>query len=105
MPLIKVKAPVPLLGGRRVEGMMPGSPLEPGAPPPWIIPHCAKCRLPVERFTVDWISSPHYLPVQFQCHGQTGGHYVPRDEALYKSQHGGITWVFTETKVGKHGKR
>ena len=86
--LIKVAAPRP-----EREGMDPDSPLAPGQPPPWLAPHCRSCGLPCERFTIDYVSSPFYLPIQFTCCGRTGGYNVPRDEVLYKSKHGGAVWV------------
>ena len=99
--LIKLAAPPPKLNGVHAEGMMPDSPLAPGHPPPWVIPHCRKCNLPVETFTIDWIASPHWLPIQFSCHGQTSGMKVPREQALHMSKHGGALWVFEETKVSR----
>lgn len=100
--LINVAAPRPkiILPDGTVaaaEGMVAGSSsVEPGAPPPWIIPQCAQCRVPVERFTVDYIASPHYLPIQFSCHGRTSGMKVPLNHVLKASSEGGQLWVFTE---------
>ncbi len=102
--LILTKAPPPKRLGVRAEGMMPDSPLAPGQPPPWIMPHCRKCGIVVETFTIDWVASPFYLPIQFTCHGKTGGMKVPASEVLWKSKNGGIIWVFDETKVS-HAKR
>ena len=88
--LIKVAAPRP-----ETEGMVANAehPLAPGQPPPWIAPHCWKCRLPVERFTIDWIASPFYLPVQYECCGKTGGLRISAEEVLFKNKHGGVIWV------------
>jgi hypothetical protein len=96
--LIKVAAPPPMLDGYRCEAMVPESPLAPGHPPPWIIPHCRSCGVMVERFTINWVSSPHYLPVEYQCHGKTGALRIPREEVLWKSMNGGIVWVFNNGK-------
>jgi hypothetical protein len=92
--LIKVAAPPPMLDGYRCEAMVPGSTLGPGVPPPWIIPHCRSCGVMVERFTCEWVSSPWYMPLSFQCHGKTGFINIPAAEVLHKSKHGGIIWVF-----------
>lgn len=100
--LITLTAPLPkLANGMHGEGMVYGSAaVEPGRPPPWIIPHCFECRVPVERFTVDWIASPFYLPIQFSCHGRTGGLKVPYNEVLKASKgEGGQLWVFTEKMI------
>ena len=102
--LVKVAAPVPLLDGRKTEGMMADAGVDPGRPPPWIVPHCRVCNVPVERFTVDWIASPFYLPIQVQCHGKTTGLRIPSEEAIYKSKHGGVIWAFTETRIS-NGRR
>lgn len=96
MPLVLIGAPRP-----KEEGMHPDNPLEPGFAPPLLSPHCHKCQLPVERFTVDYVSSPYYAGIQFECHGSTGGMKVPHEEVLYKSRNGGAIWVFTETKVSR----
>ena len=100
MTLIVTKPKRPLWRGRHAEGMTNTLDIREGAPPPWIAPHCSKCRLPVERFTVDWIASPHYVAIQYQCHGRTGGTRVSREEVLYKAAHGGAVWVFKESPHG-----
>lgn len=104
--LIKLGAPVPTLDGQRTEGMVANATdLRPGAPPPWVVPHCWNCRVPVERFTVDWIASPFYLPIQVQCHGKTTGLRIPAEEVLFRSRRaGGVIWAFTETRT-RNGRR
>jgi|GEM_PF-4313432 len=90
------------LGAKRpqVEAMNPDAKeIIPGERPPLISPHCWQCQLPVERFTLDFISTPFYLSVQFQCHGRTGGTKIPAEEAVYKSRNGGVIWVFTESSA------
>jgi hypothetical protein len=64
--------------------------ITPGAPPPLVTPHCRKCRIPVEVFEIDPISSIFYLGIEAQCHGKTGGLKVPAEQALK----GGIVWMF-----------
>lgn len=98
--LIQVKAPVPMnITGERSEGMVIGASVEPGRPPPWIIPHCHKCQVPVEMFTVDWIASPFYLPLQFTCHGKTSGMRIPYSDVMRMQHTHEPIWVFTETKL------
>lgn len=98
--LINHKAPKPV-----ASGMDPESELQPGEPPPWVIPHCRSCGLPVEQFTVDWVSTPDKLPIQWICCGRSGGYYIPRDEVLYKSKNGGIVWVNDVTPRSKPNGR
>lgn len=88
--LVKVAAPRP-----DHEGMVADSahPLAPGHAPPLVAPYCFKCKLPVESFTVDWVSSPYYLPIQWRCCGRTGGTRIPHDEVLLKRRTGGHVWV------------
>lgn len=47
--------------------------LIPGQPPPGLIPFCASCDQPVERFTIYDITNPFWLSVEAQCHGRTEG--------------------------------
>jgi len=107
MSLILVKAPVPVDDlGFRSEGMdINSTDVTPGRPPPFLIPYCKSCDAMVERFTIDYIASPFHVPIQYQCHGQTGGMKVSYTEVLRASREGGLLWVFTETKVSKHGNR
>jgi len=106
MSLVLVKAPKPVDElGFRAEGMVVGkTDVTPGEPPPFLIPYCRSCDAMVERFTIDYIASPFYVPIQFQCHGATGGLKVSYIDVLRASREGGLLWVFNETKV-KHGNR
>ena len=106
MSLIVVKAPKPLWKGRHAAGMnVSVNDLTPGTPPPWIQPLCRVCGIMVERFTVDWISSPHHLAVQVQCHGKTSGFRLTREEVLHKAKAGGEgIWVFGAEKVTTSGR-
>jgi hypothetical protein len=47
--------------------------LVPGQPPPWLIPFCASCDQPVEKFTVHDISNVFFVTIEAQCHGRTEG--------------------------------
>ena len=80
-----------------IEAMNPNAiELTPGQPPPFLVPHCRQCGVPVERFTIGWLSSPWYLPVDFQCHGRTGGLKIPHLDVIRASREGGLLWVFQE---------
>lgn len=76
------------------QGMVAGAPVGPGRPPPWLIPHCLRCRQPVEEFTLDPVASWYRVSVQWTCCGRTGGTHLSVDEVLYKQKHGGdLIWV------------
>lgn len=47
--------------------------LLPGQPPPWLIPFCASCDMPVEGFTVHPIKAENVVEVEARCHGKTTG--------------------------------
>lgn len=102
--LVAVKAPKPLDEfGHRAEGMIIDKvDVTPGQPPPFLIPHCWSCREMVESFTIDWIASPFFLPIQFHCHGKTGGMKVSYIDVIRASHEGGgLLWVFKESTNGK----
>ena len=104
MSLILIKPPTPVDElGMRAEGMdATRVDVTPGRPPPWLIPHCHQCGVMVERFTVDWIASPFYVPIQFQCHGKTGGTKVSYQDVMrINTNPTELLWVFTETN-GNH---
>ncbi len=44
-----------------------------GQPPPFVIPFCASCDMPVELFTVYLSPEPGYFEAEAQCHGKTSG--------------------------------
>lgn len=75
---------------QKAAGMVAGGLVEPGSAPPLVSPHCRKCRLPVESFEIDPISSIFYLGIEAICHGKTSGVKVPAEEAVK----GGVVWVF-----------
>lgn len=91
--LIKVAAP-----DQPFQGMIadPGHVVRPGGAPPLVHPHCRKCGVPVERFTIDPIADPHRIAIQAVCHGKTTGTYIPLAEALHKRAWGGVLWLFEE---------
>jgi len=83
--LILLKAPANRTGmDARVSDIVPGS------APPLVSPHCRKCRLPVETFEIDPVSSIFYLGIEAICHGKTSGTKVPAEQAL----RAGIVWMF-----------
>lgn len=86
MSLILLKAPP-----RASTGMDASvTAIEPGSAPPLVSPHCRRCRLPVETFEIDPVSSIFYLGIEAICHGKTSGIKLPAEQAIK----GGIVWVF-----------
>lgn len=54
---------------------------------PWdpdlmFLPMCCSCKVPVEKFTLDPLSSRWVLKVHAQCHGKTEYKEVPVSEAI-----------------------
>lgn len=45
--------------------------LKPGDDPPTITPYCAICQLPVERYTLDVVTSPYHIGVHAHCCDRT----------------------------------
>lgn len=89
-PLIKIAAPP-----QPIQGMSADAIVRPGGQPPLVHPHCRKCGVPVERFTIDPISSWYYLGVDAQCHGKTQGIRIPVEQALRGRTTGEVIWMFT----------
>lgn len=52
----------------------------PGGPPPWLIPFCVSCELPVERFTIYPPTIPGVVCFECECHGKTEGGMVTEGE-------------------------
>lgn len=50
----------------------------PGTPPPWFIPFCASCDMPVAKFTAYPIETEDCVSVEAECHGKTTGTRVTR---------------------------
>lgn len=44
-----------------------------GKPPPFVIPFCASCDMPVEAFTPYLIAEEGYFVAEAECHGATSG--------------------------------
>jgi hypothetical protein len=90
-PLIKIAAPKTGLA----EGMDPAIEfMRPGGTPPLIVPHCRKCGIPVERFTIDPISSPFYMMLDARCHGAQQGIKISSDEVFGRKKTGQPLWMF-----------
>lgn len=86
MTLILNKAPP-----QPIQGMEPDSLIvRPGGRPPLVTPHCRRCNVPVETFTIDPISSWYYLGIDATCHGKTIGIKVPAEQAIKD----GMVWMF-----------
>ena len=47
--------------------------LRPGAPPPWLIPFCASCKVGVESFSAQPADLDGAVRVDVRCHGKTSG--------------------------------
>lgn len=58
-----------------------------GQPPPWLIPFCASCDQPVEKFTVLDVKDPYFVDIDAQCHGKTEG-FRARIEVLMAHEAG-----------------
>jgi len=61
--------------------------IRPGSSPPLVFPTCARCRLPVERFTIDPMDDPYRVGIHAECCGQAGGKYFTVDELFWKRRH------------------
>ncbi len=85
MALIQIAAPK-----NAPTGMADTLIVRPGGNPPLVSPHCRVCRLPVESFEIDPVSSWYYLGIEAVCHGKTQGIRVPTEQAL----RGGMVEMF-----------
>lgn len=94
-PLIKIAAPAydEPQGMEHEESHI----VRPGSSPPLVFPMCGRCRLPVEKFTIDPMSDPYRLSVDVECCGRHGGAYFTVAELLYKRKHSQPIVFFTET--------
>ena len=62
--------------------------IQPGEPPPFVIPWCASCKTTVDKFTIDPISSPFRMGIQAICHGATEGIWVSVDDLFARKKLG-----------------
>lgn len=62
--------------------------IRPGSSPPLIYPLCARCKIPVEKFTIDMQDDEYRLGIDAQCHGQHGGKFFTIAELFHKRKHG-----------------
>lgn len=74
--------------------------LIPGARPPFVVPYCRLCDLPVERFTVLPVKSAYYVELEAQCCGRTQGIRMSVDE-LMRAKRGGEK-IYAVAKVGHY---
>jgi hypothetical protein len=58
------------------------SPFDEGQPPPWLIPFCASCDMPVEKFTKYPIKVANVVDIEAQCHGATQGIRLTLEEMV-----------------------
>lgn len=56
--------------------------LKPGRPP-WIVPFCRFCDLPVELFTILDVKSPYHVEIDAQCCGRTQGVRISVEQLLH----------------------
>lgn len=50
--------------------------------PPWVVPFCSNCNLPVEKFTFLPVTTPYHLEIEAQCCGLTQGARLSTDEIM-----------------------
>jgi hypothetical protein len=62
--------------------------IEPGAPPPFVIPWCASCKQTVDVFTIDPVTSPFRMGIKATCHGKTEGIWVSVDDLFARKRLG-----------------
>ena len=56
--------------------------LRPGTHAPFIVPYCAFCGGPVERFAFGLVTSPYYVDIEAKCCDHTQGKRISTDELL-----------------------
>ena len=74
--------------------------LTPGRQPPYIVPYCQRCDMPVERFNFFPVDSPHFIEIEGQCCGATQGARVSVEEIMRIRRAG--EKLFLVTSSGKH---
>lgn len=62
--------------------------IQPGEPPPFLLPWCASCKDTVESFTVDPVTSPFRMGIQATCHGATEGIWVSVNDLFARKREG-----------------
>lgn len=73
--------------------------LQPGQPPPWLIPFCASCDMPVEGFTVHPVKAESRVEVEARCHGKTEGCYLTLEQ-MHELDAGGKHFVMFKRGEG-----
>jgi len=74
--------------------------LVPGAQPPFLVPYCCLCELPVERFTYMPVKSPYYVDIEAQCCNRTQGMHLSVDKLLQVKRSNAK--LFLVTKAGRY---
>ena len=62
--------------------------LQPGEPPPFLIPWCASCKTTVDKFTFDFVTSTIRVGIQAECHGATQGAWVFNEDLFRRKKLG-----------------
>jgi hypothetical protein len=68
--------------------------IRPGGQPPFVSPHCRKCLIPVETWTIDALGSWYHLTIQVTCHGKTTGAKFGADQVTHCRRTGEPLWFF-----------
>jgi hypothetical protein len=68
--------------------------VRPGEPPPWLIPFCASCDMPVEKFTVYPVKAEGVVDIEAQCHGKTKGCRITLEQMNALDSKGGHIVMF-----------
>ena len=62
--------------------------IQPGAPPPFVLPWCASCKTTVDRFTIDPLKSDLWMGIEAECHGATEAIRVGLDDLMARKRLG-----------------
>lgn len=52
------------------------------APPPFVVPYCRRCSLPVERYAFKDTLNIHYVTIEAECCGRYQGIRISMQEAM-----------------------
>lgn len=61
--------------------------------PYMIIPYCPACRQPVDRFTIDPVTSDYRMSIEARCCDRTSGAYVSREDAMAAAHNIRKVWL------------
>jgi hypothetical protein len=72
-----------------------------GAEPPMITPYCHRCDMPVERFCMDIVSSPHHVGIHASCCGTTASLRLTVEQFFRARQTNEKVYVITSKTRGQ----